>query len=66
MPSTVVAHFHYIKNTHTLRITFVTGMVYDYKNVPEKTYEEMKASFSKGTYFNQYIKGFYEFEKIEK
>ena len=35
MPSTVVYHFHYNKDACTLRITFVTGMVYDYKNVPE-------------------------------
>ncbi|MGI8951799.1 MAG: KTSC domain-containing protein [Chitinophagaceae bacterium] len=66
MPSSVVSKFYYNANTNTLRIIFVTGMIYDYKNVPEKVYRAMKESFSKGTYFNQYIKGKYEFEKIEK
>ena len=66
MPSTVISKFYYNTATHTLRIVFVTGIVYDYKHVPESVYENMKASFSKGTYFNQNIKGNYEFEKIEK
>lgn len=47
-----------------LRITYVSGMVYDYKKVPEKIYKAMKASGSKGTYLNNYIKGHYEFEKV--
>ena len=34
-----------------------------HKNVPAKVYEEMKASGSKGIYFNQHIKGKFEFEK---
>lgn len=66
MPSTVISKFYYNTVTCTLRIIFVTGMVYDYKNVPREVYEEIRASFSKGIYFNQYIKGIYEFEKIEK
>lgn len=66
MPSTVVSHFHYNKYERTLTITFTSGIIYYYKNVPENVYIEMKAAFSKGIYFNQHIKGFYEFEKVEK
>jgi hypothetical protein len=47
-----------------MRIIFVSGVIYDYKNVPQKIFDEMKASDSKGTYLNQYIKGRYEFEKV--
>ena len=66
MPSSVVANMSYNAHTFTLRITFVSGMIYDYKNVPEEVYYAMKTSGSKGTYLNQHIKGNYEFEKIVK
>lgn len=29
----------------TLRIIFIPGRIYDYKNVPEDTFSEMKAAF---------------------
>jgi len=65
MPSTVIAAFNYYTDTQTLRIRFVSGIVYDYKNVPEKLYSEMKASFSKGVFFNLHLKNKYSFEKVE-
>jgi hypothetical protein len=48
----------------TLRVRFVSGMVYDYKKVPEEVFKKMKSARSKGTFLNQRIKGNYEFEKI--
>jgi hypothetical protein len=65
MPSSVVANFSYDEKTSTLRVKYVSGMVYDYKDVPEKVYREMKAYRSKGSYLNYYIKGKYDFEKVE-
>jgi hypothetical protein len=64
MPSSVVSAMQYYPDTGTLRIVYVSGMVYDYKNVPEKVYHEMKTARSKGTFLNQHIKGHYEFKKI--
>jgi hypothetical protein len=64
MPSSVVSHMLYNTSTSTLRIFFISGRVYDYKDVPEEIFNEMKAAFSKGVYFNQYIKDRYQFEKI--
>jgi len=64
MPSSVVSSMHYYPDTTTLRIIFTSGMIYDYKNVPEKVYKEMKSSSSKGTYLNQRIKGLYKYKKI--
>jgi hypothetical protein len=55
---------HYDRDTATLRVIFVSGLIYDYKNVPEEVYEAMKAAFSKGTYLNKYIKGHYAYEKV--
>ena len=64
MPSTVISAMNYDAETATLKIIFVTGKVYDYKNVPEEVYLALKTSTSKGTYFNQHIRDNYEFEKI--
>lgn len=64
MPSSVISRFFYITDSSTLRVVFVSGMIYDYLKVPESVYLEMKASFSKGTYLNEKIKGNYEFQKI--
>lgn len=56
---------HYDLASATLRIIFVSGMVYDYKDVPEDVYRAMKAASSKGTFLNHFIKGRYAFEKIK-
>lgn len=64
MPSSVVAKMIYNEEKQTLRIVYVSGMVYDYKNVPWEVYEAMKTSGSKGTYLNKHIKANYEFEKV--
>ncbi|HEY4326094.1 MAG TPA: KTSC domain-containing protein [Mucilaginibacter sp.] len=65
MPSSVVAAMKYNADTSILRIIYVSGDIYDYKNVPEKVYEEMRAYTSKGTYLNKKIKGNFDFEKIK-
>jgi hypothetical protein len=65
MPSTVVANMDYSKETKTLRIRFVSGLVYEYKQVPEKIFRAMQRAGSKGTFLNQFIKGHYDFEKID-
>jgi hypothetical protein len=64
MPSTVVSWMKYLPETSTLRIGFVSGLIYDYKNVPEKIYKAMKSSGSKGTFLNKYIKEKYPYEKV--
>lgn len=64
MPSSVVAAIKYNAQSSSLRVIYVSGMVHDYKNVPEEVYLAMKTSASKGTFLNQYIKGKYEFEKV--
>lgn len=64
MPSTVVSNMAYDAVTSTLRIKFVSGLVYDYKNVPVEIYQAMKSSGSKGIYLNRYVKGNYTFKKI--
>ena len=64
MPSTVVSKMEYDPLKEILTVTFVSGMVYVYKNVPESEYNAMRTSGAKGIYLNKHIKGKYEFEKI--
>jgi hypothetical protein len=65
MPSSVVAAIRYDAKVSTLRVVYVSGAVYDYKEVPEKIYNEMKTASSKGEFLNKNIKPNYEFEKIK-
>ena len=65
MPSSVIASMYYDTASSTLRVIFVSGMIYDYKNVPESVFKTMKTATSKGTFLNQQIKGKYHFEKIK-
>ena len=55
----------YIEQAATLRITYTSGKVYDYKNVSPDVYEEMKKAESKGTFLNYQIKGKYKFKKVK-
>jgi hypothetical protein len=65
MPSSVVQKYYYLPEKQTLRVVFVSGLVYDYKDVPEEVYRQMKAAFSKGEFLNREIKNKYAFEKVE-
>ena len=65
MPSTVISYMTYDVATATLRVTFVSGMIYEYKEVPEEIYIAMKTSGARGIYLNRHIKGKYPFEKIK-
>jgi hypothetical protein len=65
MPSSVVATMKYDPETCTLRVTYVSGHVYDYKHVPPPVYEKMKNASSKGVFLNKVIKTGFDFEKIK-
>jgi hypothetical protein len=64
MPSTVVKYFRYNEESHTLTIHYVSGMVYEYLEVPEKVFNDLKQSKSKGTYLNKFIKGKFDYRKV--
>lgn len=64
MPSSVVAAFKYNTKAKALRVNFVSGAVYEYKNVPEEVYDEMKNAPSKGTFLNTVIKRNFGYKKI--
>ena len=63
MPSTVVRKFDYDFERRELTIVFQTKRSYTYTLVPPETYAAMKASFAKGEFFNQSIRGKFAFRR---
>lgn len=49
----------YDADTHTLRIQFVNGAIYQFSGVPQTTVDNLRQSSSAGSYFHDKIKGRY-------
>jgi hypothetical protein len=64
MPSTVIRDFSYNVATRQLVVTFVTGRVYAYAEVPPDVHNAFRASGSKGRFFNQEIRDHYDCREI--
>jgi hypothetical protein len=64
MPSSVIKSMDYDAAAAVLKIIFVSGVIYEYKNVPENVYQSMKSSSSKGAYLNTHIKNNFEYKKL--
>jgi hypothetical protein len=66
MPSTVIRAFSYDAGRQELRVTFLSGRRYVYREVPAQTYAAMKAAFSKGTFFNRHIRDRFAFARDDE
>jgi hypothetical protein len=64
MPSSVIRRFSYDEPRRRLRVTFVSGDVYDYAGVPPEVAADFRAAFSKGRYFASAIRDHYPFERV--
>jgi hypothetical protein len=64
MPSTVIRDFSYNVATRQLVVTFVTGRVYAYADVPPDVHNAFRAASSRGRFFNLEIRDHYEFREI--
>jgi len=64
MPSSVISSYTYDEEQRILTITFLSGKIYAYKNVPKQVYVNMRGYTSKGRFLNLFIKGLYEFEEL--
>lgn len=64
MPSSVIRRFAYDATRQQLRITFLSGRVYAYENVPPETYQGFSSAFSKGTFFNRHIRDHYRCREL--
>ena len=50
---------------NNLYVQFLDGSIYEYIDVPHNIYQNMLTSQSKGKYLHQYIKGIYQYSKLE-
>lgn len=62
--STAISEIGYWWRFHVLYITFRnSGETYEYYDVPPEVWYNIRTADSIGRYFNEYIKGHYEYEK---
>lgn len=54
----------YDEDTQILRVKFLNGVTYEYKNVPIMEFEQLKNAPSVGSYFNRSIARNYPYEKV--
>ena len=64
MPSIAIADIEYDQERERLTVTFVTGGIYEYVDVPAEVAASFQSAFSKGTFFNGYIRDRYDFREI--
>lgn len=64
MPSTAITDIEYDHQRARLTVTFVTGRAYEYFDVPVEVAASFQSAFSKGTFFNGYIRDRYDFREI--
>lgn len=54
----------YEKDEELLGVVFKSGEVFHYKDVPHNIYMSFMTAPSFGTFYNEYVKDQFEFEKI--
>ncbi|QIP01450.1 KTSC domain-containing protein [Bradyrhizobium symbiodeficiens] len=64
MPSSVIRFFRYAPETRELKVTFVSGRLYVYEDVPAEVAVAFREARSKGTYFNREIRDRYVYRDI--
>jgi hypothetical protein len=48
-----------------LRVSFINGNIYEYKNVPSTLFTKFRLAKSQGKFFNQNISKSYNFRKVK-
>jgi hypothetical protein len=59
MPSTVIRFFRYAPDRRELTVTFVSGRLYVYEDVPPEVAAAFGDARSKGTFFNREVRDRY-------
>jgi hypothetical protein len=54
----------YDSNSQTLRISFHSGALYDYYNVPASIHAGLMSASSKGTYHAHFIKNAFNYRRV--
>lgn len=66
MPSSVIRFFRYAPDSRELKVTFVSGRLYVYEDVPPEVAAAFKDARSKGTFFNHEIRDRYVYRDITR
>jgi len=66
MPSSVIAGIRYDGERKRLVVNFVTGRVFEYIDVPPDVARAIRSAFSKGTFFNTYIRDRYDHRELTR
>ncbi len=64
MPSTAINDHDYDAELRQLAVTFITGRVYVYFDVPLDVADAFEHASSKGAYFNRHIRDRYAFREV--
>jgi hypothetical protein len=62
--SSNLSRIRYDEDSRTLEIEFHGGRRYQYFDVPERVFRGLRTAGSKGTYFNENIKGVYRYTRV--
>jgi hypothetical protein len=65
VPSAVMRWFRYDEASARLTVMFQSGRCYVYQDVPAEVASAMRASFSKGQFFNDNIRDHFSFIRVE-
>jgi len=63
-PSTAITAIAYDDTDHRLTVTFVTGRIYEYLDVPAGIAASFRRAASLGRFFNRHIRDHYDFHEI--
>ena len=64
MPSAVIRRFSYDEQSRTLFVTFVSGDLYAYLDVPPELHGEFRAAVSKGRFFARRIRDRFRYVRM--
>ncbi|AFY68553.1 hypothetical protein Pse7367_0237 [Thalassoporum mexicanum PCC 7367] len=62
--SSNLASVGYAPDTQILEVEFMNGGLYQYSSVPQSVYAGLMSASSHGSYFNQYVRNVYSYQKI--
>ncbi|CCH49338.1 KTSC domain-containing protein [Pseudodesulfovibrio piezophilus] len=62
--SSNLAAVGYDEDSSTMQVEFNNGSIYQYFDVPEHVFEELRDADSVGRYFNANVKGVYRYSRV--
>lgn len=64
MPSTAIRQISYDDVTRIMFVTFTSGDVYAYLDVPPAAYSDFRGAFSKGRHFAKHVRDRYAYRQL--